>query len=148
MAELTVNFKKIKEMAVVPTKGSTEAAGRDLYACIDDDVVIRPHDTVMIGTGIALQIPNGYFGGIVARSGLSTKEDLAPCNKFGVVDSDYTGEVFVPLHNHGDQIRVIHPNERIAQILILPYMSYDLFEVDDLESTDRGDGGFGSSGKF
>lgn len=148
MNELTVNFKKVREDAIIPTRGSEKAAGLDLYACTDNYIHIGPHCTAKIGTGIAMKLPEGTFGAIVARSGLATKEDMAPANKIGVVDCDYVGEIIVALHNHSGQIRIIHPKQRIAQLLVLPYYSVILNEVEELEETERGDSGFGSTGKY
>ena len=148
MNELTVNFKKVKEDAIVPTRGSKGAAGLDLYACIDEDIHINPGCKKKIPTGIAMKLNPNTFGMIVPRSGLSTKEDLANINAPGICDEDYVGELIVALHNYGGQIRVVHPQERIAQLLVLPYYTVNLNEVDELEETERGDGGFGSTGKY
>ena len=150
MERIELKYKKVKPNAIEPTRGSEYAAGLDLYACIDEEITIKPGCTEMIGTGIALEIPHGMYGAIVARSGLSIKEDLAPANKFGVIDSDYRAEVMVALHNHSTEVyRSVKPNQRIAQLLILPYYVCDqLIEVDELSETQRGANGFGSTGKF
>ena len=145
---MDIKVKKLKENAIIPTKGSNYAAGMDLYACIDTPVVIAPHETVKIGTGLSIELPDGYFGAIVARSGLSTKQGLAPANKLGVCDSDYRGEYIVPLHNHSNESQTINPMERIAQLIVIPYLSVEFEEVDELTNTERGDKGFGDSGRF
>ena len=142
-----MNFKKLNENAVTPTRGSIQAAGWDLYTCIDEPVWIQPHETVKIGTGIALAIPDGYYGAIYARSGLATKQGLRPANAVGVVDSDYRGEVIVALHNDSENPQSVVPAERIAQLVICPYaFVYEWEEVNELDETDRGEGGFGSTG--
>lgn len=143
---MTVKIKKLKENAIIPTKGSAQAAGYDLYANISNTHYIHPHSTQPIGTGIAVQIPEGYFGAIFARSGLATREGIRPANCVGVIDSDYTGELIVALHNDTNNDRPVAPDTRIAQLVIIPYLSVDFEEVDELEKTERGAGGFGSSG--
>lgn len=142
-----INIKKIKETAVTPTYGSEFAAGADLYACMENKVVLQPGETKIIHTGIAMEVPMGYAGLIYARSGLATKKGLAPANKVGVVDSDYRGEVMVALHNHSTKAEEIEPGERIAQIVITPYLKGLYQEVENLEETKRGEGGFGSTGR-
>lgn len=146
---MKVNIKKLERMAVIPTKGSTEAAGYDLYAYIPDhqSIGILPGETAKINTGIAMEIPTGYAGLIYARSGLATKHGLAPANKVGVVDSDYRGEIVVALHNHSNQLQLVESGERIAQLVITPFLSVEFNEVDELDNTSRGEGGFGSTGK-
>ncbi|MCI9617611.1 MAG: dUTP diphosphatase [Eubacterium sp.] len=141
-----MNIKKINENAVIPTYGSEYAAGADLYACIDEAVTIEPGETAFIGTGIAMEIPMGYAGFIYARSGLSCKKGLAPANKVGVVDADYRGEITVALYNHASEKRVVEPQERIAQMVIAPFLKVDFEEVNELSDTVRGIGGFGSTG--
>lgn len=141
-----VNVKKIKENAVIPTYGSQFAAGADLYACLDNDVTINPNDTVMIPTGIAVEIPVGYAGLIYARSGIATKRGLAPANKVGVIDSDYRGEIMVALHNHSGIAQTVSKNERVAQMVITPFLAVEFKETDTLDETARGEGGFGSTG--
>ena len=143
---MKVNIKKLDERATVPTYGSAFAAGADLYACLENEVEILPHSTVVIPTGIALELPVGYAGLIYARSGLATKKGLAPANKVGVVDCDYRGEVKVALHNHSEETQIVSPCERIAQLVITPYMTARFTEVEELSSTVRGAGGFGSTG--
>ena len=144
---MEVKIKKISDGATTPTRGSDKAAGYDLYACMgNENYIIPPRETAKVGTGIAVEIPDGYWGGIFARSGLATKQGLRPANCVGVVDSDYRGEVIVALFNDSEEPRVIHNGERIAQLLFLPYLSVELEEVDELSDTKRGAGGFGSSG--
>ncbi len=143
----TVNVKKLKANAVIPTYGSEFAAGADLYACLDADITIGSGDTVLIPTGIALEVPVGYAGLIYARSGIASKRGLAPANKVGVVDADYRGEVMVALHNHSNAPQTVGKDERIAQMVIAPFLAVDFNEVDELEDTVRGAGGFGSTGR-
>ena len=142
-----VNIKKLNENATIPTYGSQFSAGADLYACNEEPIVIKPHQTVLVKTGIALEIPEGYAGLIYARSGIATKRGLAPANKVGVVDSDYRGEVMVALHNHSSIVQEIEPNERIAQLVVTPFLKVDFWDADELTDTVRGEGGFGSTGK-
>ena len=145
---LDVNIKLLTKTAKIPKRGSKESAGYDLYADVGDGFVeIPPHQTEKIHTGIALEIPPDHFGGIFARSGLSRKEGLRPCNCVGVVDADYRGEVIVALHNDHDTSRYITKDERIAQLVILPFVAVNFTEVNKLNITSRGDGGFGSTGK-
>ena len=141
-----VNIKKLNSKAVVPTYGSLYSAGADLYACIDENVVINPHTTVLIKTGLSIEIPEGYAGLIYARSGLASKKGLAPTNKVGVVDSDYRGEVMVALHNHSDLPAEVESGERVAQLVIAPFLKAEFNVVESLSDTDRGEGGFGSTG--
>lgn len=141
-----IKVKKLKEDAIIPTKGSKYAAGYDLYACINEPITIKPHTTKKIGTGLSIAVPEGYFGAIVARSGIATKRGLAPANKIGVCDSDYRGEYIIALHNDTDQEQTINPHERIAQLIVLPYLAVEFVEVDELDETERGEGGFGSTG--
>lgn len=145
---MKIKIKKLKETAKLPTSGSASAAGYDLYSCLDEaQAVIQPHTTVLVGTGVAVAVPEGYFGGIFARSGLAAKQGLRPANCVGVVDADYRGEVKVALHNDTDQERVIENGERIAQLVVLPYLSLEFEEVEELDETERGTGGFGHTGK-
>ena len=144
---MEIKIKRLNENAKIPTRGSKESAGMDLYACIDSPIAISPHQTIKIGTGLSLELPNGYFGAIVARSGLSTKKGLAPANKLGVCDSDYRGEYIVALHNDTDEIMTIQPQEKIAQMILLPFLFMEFEEVVELSDTKRGDGGFGSTGE-
>ena len=142
-----MRIKFLNDRAKMPTNGSQYAAGYDLYAAIEEPVTIYPGTCEKIGTGLAMEIPTGYFGAIFARSGLATKQGLRPANCVGVVDSDYRGEVIVALHNDSNEARQVKPDERIAQLVLMPYGVVDCFEVvDDLEDTDRGAGGFGSTG--
>ncbi|MCR5702391.1 MAG: dUTP diphosphatase [Lachnospiraceae bacterium] len=141
-----VAVKKLNDKAVLPTYGSEFAAGADLYACIDDVVSFAPGETKLIPTGLAMEIPVGYAGLIYARSGLATKKGLAPANKVGVVDADYRGEVMVALHNHSNEVKTIEPSERIAQLVIAPFLTASFEETDELSDTVRGEGGFGSTG--
>lgn len=143
---MKVKIKKLCPEAIMPSYQSKSAAGADLYALSDGDVVIKKGQTVLIKTGISMQIPEGYVGLIFARSGLATKMGLAPANKVGVIDSDYRGEIMVALHNHGENDATVKKGERIAQIVITPYLSAE-FEEGELDSTERGEGGFGSTGK-
>ena len=145
---IKVKFVKVREGAKVPERGSKFAAGYDLSACIPDmeRVIIHPGETVKIPSGLAVKIPDGYFGGVFARSGLSTKQGLRPATAVSVIDSDYIGEIFIPIHNDSNEIRVIEHGQRICQLVILPYLNADFEEVDKLEDTERGEGGFGSSG--
>lgn len=147
MSEIKINIKKLNKNAIIPTRGSRYAAGCDLYACIDKPVYINPHETVKIGTGLAIEIPDGYYGDIRPRSGKATKEGLRPANTPGTVDSDYRGEIIVAIHNDFDIVGCIEPNERIAQLLVLPYLAVEFNEAEELSYTDRGIGGFGSTGK-
>ena len=143
---MKVNVKKLNESAIIPTYGSEYAAGADLYACIDESVTIAPGETKLIKTGIALELPIGYAAFIYARSGLASKRGLAPANKVGVVDCDYRGEVMVALHNHSSSAQVVEKGERVAQMVIAPYITAEFDVVDELSDTARGAGGFGSTG--
>ena len=143
-----IKFKKLSDNATTPTRGSAAAAGWDLYAACEEPVTIKPHETVKVGTGLAFELPNNTFAGIFARSGLATKRGLRPSNCVGVCDSDYRGEYIVALHNDLDQPQTIEPGERIAQMILLPFYQMDLQEVEELSETVRGEGNFGSSGKF
>lgn len=141
-----IKLKKVNEKATIPTYGTEYAAGCDLYACIESAEVLNPGETKLIKTGIAIETPTGYASFIFARSGLASKKGLAPANKVGVVDSDYRGEVMVALHNHSNEVRQIEPQERIAQLVIMPYLKAAFKEVDELDDTKRGEAGFGSTG--
>lgn len=143
---MKVNIKRLNENAIVPTYGSEYAAGADLYACIAEDTTILPNETKLIKTGIAIEVPEGYGAFIYARSGLASKRGLAPANKVGVVDSDYRGEVMVALHNHSSIAQTIARGERIAQMVIAPFLKAEFEVVDELSDTVRGAGGFGSTG--
>lgn len=143
----TIKIKKLRKEAIIPTKGSKYSAGYDLYACTQTPISINPHKTVKIGTGLAMELPDGFFAGIFARSGLATKDGLRPANCVGVCDEDYRNEYIVPLYNDSNKSRTIMPGERIAQLILLPYQNLDFVEVEELSDTDRGVGGFGSTGK-
>lgn len=144
---MNIKIKKLNPKAIIPTRGSAAAAGYDLYACIDESVQINPHQTRKIGTGLSFELPNGVFAGIYARSGLATKQGLRPANCVGICDSDYRGEYIVALHNDTDDIQIINPGERIAQVIVQNFVPLDFEEVDELSDTNRGAGGFGSTGK-
>ncbi len=143
---MTVKIVKLQQNAHVPTYGSADAAGADLYACIDEAVTIQPSQTVLIPTGLSMEIEQGFAGFIYARSGLATKRGLAPANKVGVIDSDYRGQVMVSLHNHTEQPQTVEPGERVAQMVFAPVYQAQFCEVDALQETERGTGGFGSTG--
>lgn len=143
----SIRVKKVHPNATIPTYGSAEAAGADLYACLEETVVIQPGEVFWVPTGIALEVPKGCAGLIYARSSLGTKRGLAPANKVGVVDSDYRGEVKVVLFNHSKQPQTLEPNERVAQLIITPVLTPAYEEVEELSDTSRGVGGFGSTGK-
>lgn len=142
-----IRVKLLKSNAKLPTYGSLEAAGADLYACLDVEIKIAPGESAFVPTGLAMEIPQGYAGLIYARSGLACKRGLAPANKVGVIDSDYRGEFIVVLHNHGNDVQVIANGERIAQLVITPVITPGFTEVEDLTDTKRAAGGFGSTGK-
>ncbi len=143
---MEVRIKKLNDNAVVPTYGSEYAAGADLYACVNADITVAPHATAVIPTGISMELPLGYAGLIYARSGLATKKGLAPANKVGVVDCDYRGEIKVALHNHSSEPQTVAAGERIAQIVITPYLTAKFVTCAELSETVRGAGGFGSTG--
>lgn len=141
-----VAVKLLRPGAKLPSFGSEFAAGADLHACLDEPVSIAPHETKLIPTGLAMEIPVGWAGLVYARSGLAMKRDLAPANKVGVVDADYRGELMVALHNHGQQTQTVEPGERIAQLVLTPYLAAHYYETETLSETVRGAGGFGSTG--
>ena len=141
-----VAVKKLRPNAKLPTYGSEFAAGADLYACLDAPLPVFPHETVLVPTGLSLEIPVGWAGLVYARSGLASKRNLAPANKVGVIDPDYRGEVMVSLHNHGTTPQTVEPGERVAQLVLTPYLTAQFFEADELSETVRGQGGFGSTG--
>ena len=143
---MKVNIKKLNENAILPTYGSEFSAGADLYACMEEPASIAPGEAVLIHTGLAMEIPEGYAGLVFARSGLAAKQGLAPSNKVGVIDADYRGEIMVSLFNHSKEERIVEPGERIAQIVITPFLAAQWNLVDALGETDRGSGGFGSTG--
>lgn len=144
---LPIKVKKLRPNAVLPTYGTEQAAGADLYACLDAPVTIEPGCSVFVPTGLSMEIPVGCAGLIYARSGMACKKDLAPANKVGVVDSDYRGEFIVVLHNHGKQPQVVSNGDRIAQLIVTPVLTPGFFEVDELSNTQRAEAGFGSTGK-
>ena len=144
---MKIQLKKLREGAVMPKRGSEYSAGYDLFACIDAPVTLGPHETVKIGTGISASVPEGYFGAVFARSGLAAKQGLRPANCVGVCDSDYRGEYIVALHNDTEFPQTVSNGDRIAQLVILPFMEADFEFVDELDDTGRGAGGFGSTGK-
>ena len=143
---MNIKVKKLNEKATLPTYGSEYAAGADLYACMDEAITINPGETVMVHTGLAMEIPAGHAGLIYPRSGMASKRGLAPANKVGVVDPDYRGEFMVALHNHSLTAQTVEPNERIAQLVITPFLTASFEETDELSDTVRGEGGFGSTG--
>ena len=143
----TIRVKKLHPNAILPTYGSAEAAGADLYACLEEAVTIQPGEVYWVSTGIALEVPKGCAGLVYARSSLGAKRGLAPANKVGVVDSDYRGEVKVVLLNHSSQPQTLQPGERVAQFVITPVLTPAYEEVEELSDTSRGVGGFGSTGK-
>lgn len=142
----TIRIKKLRRGAAIPTYGSPFSAGADLYACLDKAAAVAPGETVIIPTGLSLEIPEGHAGLVFARSGLSTKKGLAPANKVGVIDSDYRGELLVSLLNHGRETQTVMPGERVAQLLIIPVVTCDFIAAETLSETSRGGGGFGSTG--
>ena len=144
---MKLRIKKLNETAIIPTYGTEYSAGADLYNLPDNAVTVEPHQTVLIKTGVALEIPEGYCGLVFARSGLATKRGLAPANKVGVVDCDYRGEIMVALHNHSNVPQTVAKDERIAQMVIAPYYTASFIETEELSETVRGEGGFGSTGR-
>ena len=141
-----INVKKLRPDARLPVYGTEFSAGADLCACLDAPVTLQPGETKLISIGIAMEIPAGYAGLVFARSGLASKRHLAPANKVGVIDPDYRGEFFVPLHNHGPVPQTVEPGERIAQMILTPYLTAKFVEAETLSQTVRGEGGFGSTG--
>jgi len=142
-----IRVKKLNQKAILPTYGSAEAAGADLYACIDEAITIQPGEIAWIPTGISLEVPKGCAGLIYARSSMGVKRGLAPANKVGVIDSDYRGEIRVVLLNHSSTVQCVEPGERVAQFIITPVLTPQYYEVEELTDTVRGGGGFGSTGK-
>lgn len=143
---MLINIKMVSHNAQMPSRGSNAAAGWDLYSANSEPVIIPAGYTVKIGTGIAAEIPDGYFGALYARSGMASSKGLAPANKVGIIDSDYRGEIIVPLHNHGNEMQIVEPGTRIAQLVVMPYLPIDFNVVENLNTTNRGEGGFGSTG--
>lgn len=144
---MDIRIKKLNNLAKIPTRGSKFSAGYDLYAATDKDIQIPPHSTVKIGTGLAMELPVGWFGAIFARSGIATKRGLRPANCVGVCDADYRNEYIVAIHNDSNETMTVQSGERIAQLVLLPYQDIDFKEFDELNNTDRGMGGFGSTGE-
>ena len=145
--KMKLNIKKLDSRAVLPAYGSEYSAGADLYACLDEPVTVNSGEAYLFHTGVAMEIPEGYAGLVFARSGLAVKKGLAPSNKVGVIDADYRGEIMVSLFNHSKEPRVIEHGERIAQLVIVPFLAAQWNEVDELSETVRGEGGFGSTGR-
>ena len=146
MNQVPVRIKKLRPNAVVPTYGTPFSAGADMYACLDEPLTIAPGETKMVNIGVAIELPEGYVGLLYGRSGLATKRGLAPANKVGVIDSDYRGELMVGLHNHGSVPQTVEPGERVAQLVVAPYVTAVFEETQELSDTLRGAGGFGSTG--
>ena len=144
---MRINIKKLTETAKLPERGSAYAAGYDLFADLKEAVEIAPKQTLMINTGVAMEIPEGYWGGIFARSGLSSKEGLRPANCVGVVDADYRGPICVALHNDSEVVRTVVPGQKVAQMVVVPFLAVEFEEVAELSDTIRGVAGFGSTGK-
>ena len=144
---MEVRIKKLDPRAKLPQYGSAAAAGADLYALLDESVTLQPGETALLPTGLSAEIPEGYVGLIFARSGLGIKRGLAPANKVGVIDADYRGEIRVGLHNHSAQEQTVEPFERIAQFMIVPFLRAEFTESEVLSDTERGEGGFGSTGR-
>ena len=145
---MNIKIKKLNNLAKMPSRGSSDAAGYDLYAATDQILDIAPHSTIKVGTGLSFELPEGTFAAIFARSGIATKRGLRPANCVGVIDSDYRGPVIVALHNDTEELQFIEPGERIAQMILLPYIEMNFNEVNELSDTERGEGGFGGSGRF
>lgn len=143
---MKMQVKKLDPKAKMPTYGSALAAGADLYVCLEEPVTIQPGKTALLPTGISIAVPEGYAGMVFARSGLASKQGLAPANKVGVIDADYRGPVMVALHNHSQEPRTVNHGDRVAQLVIMPVLTPELEEVAELDETQRGAGGFGSTG--
>lgn len=146
MINQKIKFIKLDSNATVPSYGTEFSAGADLYALPGQEIELKPNETTLVHTGIAMEIPEGYAGFVFARSGIATKRGLAPANKVGVIDSDYRGEIMVALHNHSDKIQKVEDNERVAQLVLMPYLRAEFIESQALEDTKRASGGFGSTG--
>ncbi len=147
MENVTIKVKKLDPRAVLPSRGSPFSAGADLHACMDAPLTVGPGETVFIHTGLTAEIPEGYAGFVFARSGLASKSGLAPANKVGVVDSDYRGEYMVALLNHSNKPVTVNPGDRVAQLVVMPVAFTEFQEAEELSETQRGAGGFGSTGK-
>lgn len=144
---MQMRVKKLNPMAKLPTYGTSQSAGADLYVCLEEPVTIGPGDTAFLPTGIAVAVPEGYAGLVFARSSLGCKRGLAPANKVGVIDSDYRGEIRVVLHNHSSEAQTVEDGERVAQLVVVPVLAPELVETQELDDTERGIGGFGSTGR-
>ena len=144
---MELKIKRVREDAMLPTRGDSKAAGIDLYACIDKPITILPNATVMIPSGIACEFPEGYFGLMLPRSSVGVKRKLTLANTAGVIDESFRGEIMMAFKNNGDVYQTIEPRERLAQLILLPYFTYNIVETDSLSTTERGEGGFGSTGK-
>lgn len=144
---MVVRFTTVRDDAIVPTRGSVEAAGYDLSAAIDNRICIPPHCTSKIGTGLVMELPSGTFGAVYPRSGIASREGLRPANCVGVIDSDYRGEIIVALHNDSEEYRFVEPGQRIAQLIVQPYVAVEYEKAEKLSGTKRGAGGFGHTGK-
>ena len=144
---MDIKVKKMNSMACIPLQATDGSAGSDLYACLDAEASLAPGETLLVPTGLALEIPDGYVGLVFARSSVASKRGLAPANKVGVIDSDYRGELLVALFNHGAVPQTVAPHERIAQLVVVPYLAAEYIEAETLSDTVRGSGGFGSTGK-
>lgn len=142
-----IKIKKLREDAKLPERGSAEAAGYDVFAAIDDDVYVLPHETEKISIGLSFAIEKGYWIGLFARSGLATREGLRPANCVGIIDSDYRGPVLMAVHNDTDEMKWVHPGDKIGQLVVLPALEWNIIETDKLDDTERGQGGFGSTDK-
>lgn len=143
---MELKVKKFRDNAIIPTKGSEQAAGVDLYACLKESIGIQPNQTLLIPSGIGCDFPEGYFGMIVPRSSVGIKRNLILPNSAGIIDFDYKGEILLAFHNIGDTTEIISPGERLAQMILLPYVTYNIVETDELTDTERGEGGIGSTG--
>ena len=144
---MIINVKKLYDDAIIPTRGTIESAGYDLYAYLDkDEIIIKPMQTVLIKTGIAIEIPSGYYGALHTRSGIGTKRNLRLANCTGIIDSDYRGELLVAVYNDSNQGQILNNKERFAQIVIMPYLKYDINVVDELNTPQENHDGFGSTG--
>ena len=144
---MNIKVQKVNPSACLPTRGSRDAAGYDLYACIEEAVEIPPHETRTIDTGLRFELPGGYFAGIFARSGIASREGLRPANCVGICDADYRGNYMVALHNDSDSVRTVTPREKIAQMVVMPFLELEFDVQEELTETERGEGGFGSTGK-
>lgn len=140
-----VKIKKLRDDARLPERGSAEAAGYDVFVAIDDDIYVLPHETEKISIGLSFAVEKGYWIGLFARSGLATREGLRPANCVGIIDSDYRGPVMMAVHNDTDEMKWIHSGDKIGQLVVLPAFEWDIIEVDELDETERGEGGFGST---